>query len=129
MLQSLLFICLIADVCSSPNINLAGKTIFQSSDHNSVTNLTSDKIINRDPSTCSNQIFWWRIDLQRVYNISCISIYNKDADNTDLSGSQIYICYNLYNVYNLSPSVLGRYVTVVTPAQKLMVLCDLMCST
>uniref|UniRef100_A0A3Q3H1G6 Fucolectin-like n=2 Tax=Kryptolebias marmoratus TaxID=37003 RepID=A0A3Q3H1G6_KRYMA len=88
---------------------------------------------------------WWRIDLQGVYSISCISIYNDNSNNNrDISGAQIYIGSSLQNngtnnklvqnvtnfqkgqnnEYKFSTPVSGRYVTVIIPRNFFMVLCE-----
>ncbi|XP_054596621.2 fucolectin-4 [Nothobranchius furzeri] len=159
MLQSLLFICLIgrlseaqgdpSDVCSSPKIDLTDKKSSQSSNYtDGSTIFSSNRAFDGDRSACSHTLqqenSWWSIDLQGVYNISCISIYNKIADNADISGSQIYIGFSQQNnrtnnplvqnitdfrkghinMYYFSSPVLGRYVTVITPHNLHMILCD-----
>ncbi|XP_015232695.1 PREDICTED: uncharacterized protein LOC107086339 [Cyprinodon variegatus] len=142
----------ITAVFDGPTINLRKKEASQSStfrDDNGP--YTADRAFDGDPSTCShsdNQInSWWRIDLQGVYNISCISIYNIDqaGRETNITGAKIYIGNSLqnngtnnklvqnisnfqtnkYNVYKLQSSVLGRYVTVIIPTKPHMIICDI----
>nr|XP_013858548.1 PREDICTED: uncharacterized protein LOC106514018 [Austrofundulus limnaeus] len=59
----------------------------------------SNRAYDGNTSTCSHTLkrdnSWWRIDLQGVYSISSISIYNTNLDNTDISNAQIYIGYSL----------------------------------
>uniref|UniRef100_A0A8C6NKP2 Fucolectin tachylectin-4 pentraxin-1 domain-containing protein n=1 Tax=Nothobranchius furzeri TaxID=105023 RepID=A0A8C6NKP2_NOTFU len=138
---------LFADVCSSQNVDLNGKKSSQSSNF---ANLTSDRAFDGSLSTCSHTLqqvnSWWSVDLQGVYNISCISIFSVVSSNgvTDISGSQIYVGFsqpnnrtnnplvqnitgfrlNKNNVYSFSTPVLGRYVTVITPHNHHMVLCE-----
>uniref|UniRef100_A0A8C6KMM9 Fucolectin tachylectin-4 pentraxin-1 domain-containing protein n=1 Tax=Nothobranchius furzeri TaxID=105023 RepID=A0A8C6KMM9_NOTFU len=138
-----------ADVCSSPKIDLTDKKSSQSSNYtDGSTIFSSNRAFDGDRSACSHTLqqenSWWSIDLQGVYNISCISIYNKIADNADISGSQIYIGFSQQNnrtnnplvqnitdfrkghinMYYFSSPVLGRYVTVITPHNLHMILCD-----
>ncbi|XP_073347801.1 uncharacterized protein [Pagrus major] len=87
---------------------------------------------------------WWRIDLLGVYNISCISIYNINQHNTDMSGARIHIgnsrenngtnntiCTEMtnftveqWNNYTCTKQVSGRYVTVFLPGTKPLILCE-----
>ncbi|XP_038145938.1 uncharacterized protein LOC119786557 [Cyprinodon tularosa] len=144
----------ITAVFDGPTINLRKEKASQSSTFINVNenrSYTADRAFDGDPSTCShsdNQInSWWRIDLQGVYNISCISIYNIDqaGRETNITGAKIYIGNSLqnngtnnklvqnisnfqtnkYNVYKLQSSVLGRYVTVIIPKKQHMIICDI----
>ncbi|XP_027874573.1 fucolectin-1-like [Xiphophorus couchianus] len=158
MIWRLLFILLIgrlyeteqtADLCNKQNINLTGKEASQSSTYSSLGIFyTADKAFNGDRSSCSHTLqqnnSWWRIDLKAVYNISCMSIYNKPGYNTDISGAKIYIGNSLQNngtkntlvfnitsfqkdqinVFEFPTSVSGRYVTVIRPGNQFMVLCE-----
>ncbi|KAM4568066.1 uncharacterized protein V3H82_012297 [Fundulus diaphanus] len=137
-------------VCDSPKLNLTGKKASQSSTYTDGISYIADRAFDGNHSTCSHTALqtnsWWRIDLQGVYNISCISIYNAGQnDNVNISGAKIYIGNTLQNngtnnalvinitdftkgqinVYELSPSVSGRYVTVIIPENKHMILCEI----
>ncbi|XP_037533223.1 uncharacterized protein LOC119410383 [Nematolebias whitei] len=148
MLWSLLFVCLIAQ-CNAETINLKDKTSSQSSQYEK---FTSDRAYDGNTLTCSHTKelvnSWWRVDLQGVYNIFCISIYNKNTDtdtDTNISRAQIYIGYSVQNngtnnklvqnitsfkkaennVYEFPTPVQGRYVTVIVPEHHFMILCEI----
>ncbi|XP_014915125.1 fucolectin-1-like [Poecilia latipinna] len=155
MLWILFFICLSVsptENCNTPNIQLTDKRANQSTTYTGIDEIhyTADRALDGNQSTCShtNQQIdpWWSVDLQGVYNISCISIYNVHQENkvTDISGAKIYIgnsrqnngtnnklvqnitafLANQINVYEFPSSVSGRYVTVIRPENTFMVLCD-----
>uniref|UniRef100_A0A087YM42 Fucolectin tachylectin-4 pentraxin-1 domain-containing protein n=1 Tax=Poecilia formosa TaxID=48698 RepID=A0A087YM42_POEFO len=131
------------------NLHYEGKQTYSNSGIDEI-HYTADRALDGNRSTCShtNQQTdpWWSVDLQDVYNISCISIYNFHQENkvTDISGAKIYIgnsCQNngtnnklvqnitaflanQINVYEFPSSVSGRYVTVIRPENTFMVLCD-----
>ncbi|KAM9724021.1 fucolectin-7-like isoform 2-T2 [Menidia menidia] len=134
--------------CCKGAINLKEMKTSQSSDHkNDGVTYSADRAIDGNKSTCSNTEekpnSWWRIDLRGVYNISCISIFNKNGKNTEMENSVIYIgnsrldngtsntrvanisCLRVCNdnVFRLQPTV-GRYITVVTPSNKPTILCE-----
>ncbi|XP_014860650.1 PREDICTED: fucolectin-1-like [Poecilia mexicana] len=139
-----------ADVCSTQNINLTDKEASQSSVYTNISSIpyTGDRAFNGNRSTCAHTLqqnnAWWRIDLKAVYNISCMSVFNPTDYNTDLSGAQIYIGNSLQNngtkntlvfnvtsfqtgqinVFKFPTSVSGRYVTVIKPENKFLVLCE-----
>ncbi|XP_036940540.1 uncharacterized protein LOC119011485 [Acanthopagrus latus] len=95
-------------------------------------------------NTMEEQKPWWRIDLLGVYNISFVSIYNKNTHNTDITNAQIHvgnsrenngtnnkICANItnfnkeqWNNYTCTEGVSGRYVTVFFPGTKALILCE-----
>ncbi|XP_043973755.1 fucolectin-3-like [Gambusia affinis] len=135
------------DCRNQPVIDLTDTNASQSStsanNYNQLTN--ADRASDGNPSTCSLTLFqnnsWWRIDLQGVHNISCVCIYNKNCSRLNLKPAEIYVGYSLkdngklaynitefkagqINVFKFPKSVFGRYVTVVRPGQKAMVLCD-----
>ncbi|XP_032414332.1 low affinity immunoglobulin epsilon Fc receptor-like [Xiphophorus hellerii] len=139
------------DYCNTPDIKLTDKRAYQSTtDTWLLTPLTADRAFDEDQSTCSYTEYqtnsWWIVDLQGVYNISCISISNFDygVKWTNISGAKIYIgnsrqnngtnnklVQNItnfqtkqINVYKFRSSVSGRYVTVIIPEEKYMVLCE-----
>ncbi|XP_035983916.1 uncharacterized protein LOC118557740 [Fundulus heteroclitus] len=139
-------------VCDSPKLNLTGKKASQSSTYTDDKGISyiADRAFDGNPSTCSHTKeetnSWWRIDLQGVYNISCISVYNTvRTDNVNIDGAKIYIGNSLQNNgisntlvksisgftkdqiygYELSPSVSGRYVTISIPENKFMILCEI----
>ncbi|XP_038145559.1 uncharacterized protein LOC119786342 [Cyprinodon tularosa] len=168
MLWSLVFIWVITtqyvavqttDLCNKRSINLMVKKASQSSTFDSIHDDGEHIILSRafdeDPDTCcvtENQTnSWWRIELQGIYNISCISIYTNPNYVAYISGAQIYIGNSLENngtnnrlVYNITAdkgqeinykkfymtvfsfttSALGRYVTVFRPGQNHLVLCE-----
>uniref|UniRef100_A0A087YMC5 Fucolectin tachylectin-4 pentraxin-1 domain-containing protein n=1 Tax=Poecilia formosa TaxID=48698 RepID=A0A087YMC5_POEFO len=137
---------------NKPNIQLMDKRAYQSTTYTGIDEIhyTADRALDGNQSTCShtNQQIdpWWSVDLQDVYNISCISIYNVHQDNkvTNISGAKIYIgnsrqnnginnklvqnitafLANQINVFEFPSSVSGRYVTVIRPGNTFMVLCD-----
>uniref|UniRef100_A0A3Q2TYR5 SUEL-type lectin domain-containing protein n=1 Tax=Fundulus heteroclitus TaxID=8078 RepID=A0A3Q2TYR5_FUNHE len=91
-------------VCDSPKLNLTGKKASQSSNYtdNDEISYIADRAFDGNHSICSHTKeetnSWWRIDLQGVYNISCISIYNTVRnDNVNLDGAKIYIGNSLQN--------------------------------
>ncbi|XP_015242935.1 PREDICTED: fucolectin-1-like [Cyprinodon variegatus] len=165
MLWSLVFIWVITtqnvavqttDLCNKQRKNLTVKNASQSStlDDGERVPLIPPRAFDGDPRTCCRTQKqtnpWWRIDLQGIYNISCISIYTKPDDVAYISGAQIYIGNSLENngtnnrlVYNITEqgqkikyknldmtafsfttSALGRYVTVFRPGHKHLVLCE-----
>ncbi|MEQ2275933.1 hypothetical protein XENORESO_011181 [Xenotaenia resolanae] len=133
------------------SLNINDKKASQSSSYTSNgIPYSADRAFDGNRLTCSHTLqqtnSWWSIDLQGVYNISCISIYNEGDiyHFTNLSGAKIYIGNsqqnngtsntlvqnitafrtNQINVYTFPPSVLGRYVTVIIPENKHMILCE-----
>ncbi|XP_007557143.2 fucolectin-3-like isoform X1 [Poecilia formosa] len=142
----------VSDGCKTPNINLRDKKAYQSTTYDRFfTNYSADRAFDEDHSTCSCTEYltnsWWTVDLQGVYNITCISIFNDDKwyrSTPDISGAKIYIgnshqnfstnnklvqnitafLANQINVYEFPSSVSGRYVTVIRPENTFMVLCD-----
>ncbi|XP_038145926.1 fucolectin-5-like [Cyprinodon tularosa] len=158
MLWSLVFIWVITtqnvavqttDLCNTKNINLTGKTASQSSDFfANGSPYIANRAFDGDRFICSHTELqtnpWWRIDLQGIYSISCISVYNRNGLNTNISGAQIYIgnslenngtnnrlVYNItdfqenqLNIFRFSESVAGRYVTFFTPKRSHMILCE-----
>ncbi|XP_014897059.1 fucolectin-1-like [Poecilia latipinna] len=155
MLWILFFVCLSVSATENsnkPNIQLMDKRAYQSTTYTGIDKIhyTADRALDGNQSTCShtNQQIdpWWSVDLQDVYNISCISIYNVHQDNkvTNISGAKIYIgnsrqnnginnklvqnitafLANQINVFEFPSSVSGRYVTVIRPGNTYMVLCD-----
>ncbi|XP_054898127.1 fucolectin-1-like [Poeciliopsis prolifica] len=156
MLWILFFICLTGsstENCNTPNIKLTDKTAYQSTTYDGLlTEYRADRAFDGDQSTCSYTLkqanSWWTVDLQDVYNITCISIWNRGyyhlASYADISGAKIYIGNSRQepftnnklvqtmtnfktgqlNVYWFPPSVLGRYVTVIIPEEKYMALCE-----
>uniref|UniRef100_A0A3B5MSV0 Fucolectin tachylectin-4 pentraxin-1 domain-containing protein n=1 Tax=Xiphophorus couchianus TaxID=32473 RepID=A0A3B5MSV0_9TELE len=107
----------------------------RSSEYSRLTN--ADRASDGNRSTCSLTLIhsnsWWRIDLQGVHNISCVSIYNRNCSSLNLKAAEIYVGnspkdneFNAgqINVFKFPKSVFGRYVMVVRPGQKATVLCD-----
>ncbi|XP_008430246.1 uncharacterized protein LOC103478290 isoform X2 [Poecilia reticulata] len=143
-------IFLMGRLCANQEPELTDKRAYQSTTYSEETPLTADRAVDGNPSTCShtNQQTnsWWSVDLQGVYNISCINIRNFIQNNkaTDISGAKIYIGNSRQNngtnnklvqnitafktdqtnVYKFPSSVSGRYVTVIISENKQMVLCD-----
>lgn len=95
------FLFLSVAQCGEEKINLKDKNSSQSSYYTDIIHYISNRAYDGNTSTCSHTLqlnnSWWRIDLQGVYSISSISIYNIDALNADISGAQIYIGYSLQN--------------------------------
>ncbi|KAM4735281.1 uncharacterized protein FYW61_005835 [Anableps anableps] len=138
------------DNCNTQNINLTDKKASQSSTYEDLQHIAyiADRAFERNSSTCSHTLqqtnSWWSLDLLGVYNITCISIYNVVHQATNISGAKIYIgnshqnngtnntlVQNItafqtgqINVYKFPTSVSGRYVTIIIPGNKHMVLCD-----
>lgn len=80
--------------------NLNDKKSSQSSSYTADSSpYISNRAYDGNMLTCSHTLgegnSWWRTDLQGVYSISRISIYNINATHTDMSGAQIYIGYSL----------------------------------
>ncbi|MEQ2255169.1 hypothetical protein ILYODFUR_011030 [Ilyodon furcidens] len=157
MLRCLLLICFFGrlclshqttGLCNTQNVDLRGKKSFQSSnytDHR--TTYSSDRAFDENKTTCSNTeevpYSWWRIDLQGVYSISCISIYNREASHSAITGAMIYIGNSLQNngtnnkqvctitnftknknnLFSFDP-VQGRYITVFLPENRPVILCE-----
>ncbi|XP_014915124.1 fucolectin-1-like [Poecilia latipinna] len=141
------------DGCNTPNINLRDKKAYQSTTYDGFfTKYSAYRAFDEYHSTCSYTEYltnsWWTVDLQGVYNITCISIFNDDKwyrSTPDISGAKIYIGNSHQNfstnnklvknitafktgqtnVYEFSTSVSGRYVTVIIPEEKYMALCDM----
>uniref|UniRef100_A0A3Q2DP14 Fucolectin tachylectin-4 pentraxin-1 domain-containing protein n=1 Tax=Cyprinodon variegatus TaxID=28743 RepID=A0A3Q2DP14_CYPVA len=133
--------------CDGPKINLMKKKASQSSVYiDGDTNYTADRAFDGKINTCSHTTkqtnSWWRIDLQGVYNISCISVQNFEQDSTtDLSDAKFYIGNSLenngtsntliphgtyrYNVFRFDISVLGRYITVIKEKKEHLALCEI----
>ncbi|XP_054898307.1 fucolectin-4-like [Poeciliopsis prolifica] len=158
MMWSLLIILLIgrlpgtdqaADLCDRQNINLTDKKASQSSTYTAANiEFSSDKAFDGDRSSCAHTLqninSWWRIDLNAVYNISCVSVFNPNYLNTNMLGAEIYIGNSLQtndskntlvfnitsfqtnqiNVFKFPTSVSGRYVTVIRPGNFFLVLCE-----
>ncbi|MED6277446.1 hypothetical protein CHARACLAT_013586 [Characodon lateralis] len=158
MLRCLLVICFFGRLCLShqttglcdtQNVDLRDKKSFQSSTYSDAiqTMYSSDRAFDKNKTTCSNTDelphSWWRIDLQGVYNISCISINNKEAEHSDITGAMIYIgnslkkngtnnkqvhtitnfTKNQNNLYSFDP-VQGRYITVFLQENRPVILCE-----
>ncbi|XP_030259819.1 uncharacterized protein LOC115573249 [Sparus aurata] len=132
-------------------INTTNSITSQSSDYTDGKGViySSGRATDGNEAACAHTIemeaeHWWRIDLLGVYNISVISIYNTDADNTDITRAQIHIgnsrenngtnnkiCANMtpfieeqWNNYTCAEQVSGRYVTVSFPGTEPLVLCE-----
>ncbi|XP_023187121.1 fucolectin-5-like [Xiphophorus maculatus] len=139
------------DYCNTPDIKLTDKRAYQSTTYDGLlTKYPADRAFDGDQSTCSYTEYrtnsWWIVDLQGVYNISCISIWNNNHwfSYSNISGAKIYIgnsrqnngtnnklVQNItnfrtdqINVYKFPSSVSGRYVTVIIPEKKYMALCE-----
>uniref|UniRef100_A0A3Q3BI93 Fucolectin tachylectin-4 pentraxin-1 domain-containing protein n=1 Tax=Kryptolebias marmoratus TaxID=37003 RepID=A0A3Q3BI93_KRYMA len=133
----LLFCLLCAAFCNTQDVNLTEKPSSQSStfiDDNQ-TEHTSERAHDGDPSTCSQTEellpSWWRIDLQGVYNVSCITIDNNNNNNNNNRRPQIDLFHilTLWHVKcgrscHCSCPALGRYVTVLLPMTKPLRLCE-----
>ncbi|XP_038145518.1 uncharacterized protein LOC119786306 [Cyprinodon tularosa] len=133
--------------CDGPKINLMEKKASQSSVYiKDDTNYAADRAFDGKINTCSHTTeqtnSWWRIDLQGVYNISCISVKNfEQGSTTDLSDTKFYIGNSLenngtsniliphgtyrYNVFRFDISVLGRYITVIKEKKEHLALCEI----
>ncbi|XP_038573206.1 fucolectin-1-like isoform X2 [Micropterus salmoides] len=151
MLWSLLFISLIA-LCNTQRLPLNGTKTSQKSNYTDANQLiySSARATDGNMTTCAitgkESDPWWRIDLLRVCNISCITIYNTAEDNTDISGAQIHIgssrenntitnsiCENITNFkknnsnnFTCNTTMSGRYITVFYPGNKPLILCEVM---
>lgn len=87
---------------------------------------------------------WWRVDLENVYNISAVTITNRDVNSISLNGAEIWIgnSMEIYDSKNVRCAVIshipggrtfyfscsateGRYVTVLLPgSKKVLSLCE-----
>ncbi|KAM8726958.1 uncharacterized protein AB9X84_000828 isoform 1-T3 [Acanthopagrus schlegelii] len=131
-------------------INTTNSITSQSSNYtDGSVDFSSGRAIDGDKTVCAHTKdeqgdHWWRIDLLGVYNISFVSIYNKNTTNTDMAGAQIHvgnsrenngtnnkICANMtnfikeqWNDYTCTEGVSGRYVTVSFPGEKALILCE-----
>ncbi|XP_018539395.1 uncharacterized protein LOC108888077 [Lates calcarifer] len=147
MLWSLLLISL-ANICNSDNIKLTGKTNQSSTYRQDSDNYISDRAIDGNVSQCANTEqktnSWWQIELESVRNISCIAIYNKCHQHSDITNAQIYIgnsnktdgsdssrCTTIkdfkqgcYNHIHCDRGVLGRFITVSLSGNSPLVLCE-----
>ncbi|XP_040900707.1 fucolectin-1-like isoform X2 [Toxotes jaculatrix] len=108
---------------------------------------SADRAIDENEATCAHTLkepnSWWQIDLLDVHSISCISIYNVIHHNTDLKSAKIYVGNSREKnstsnkiVRNFTDfqtavrlnftfdKVKGRYITVFSPEDKHLVLCD-----
>ncbi|XP_019220615.1 uncharacterized protein LOC109204273 isoform X1 [Oreochromis niloticus] len=163
MLWSLLFITLIgrstqqdpvtSSGCSPgwETIKLDDKVAFQSSDATNYYGVkyTADRALDGNYLTCSenlnDHISWWTVDLLGLYEISCITIYNINQSNIDLSGARILIgnssernaadtteCATINtktsrenNTFNCeNEPKWGRYVTVYKDTPGFVILCE-----
>ncbi|XP_051245777.1 fucolectin-4-like isoform X2 [Dicentrarchus labrax] len=110
------------------------------------TPYVSERAIDGNKDICAHtlclEFSWWRIDLEGVYTISCISIYNKD-DRT-IEKARIYIGNSresngtankinetitnfettTWNHFHFDQSASGRYITVFSPEHKFLILCE-----
>ncbi|XP_030259823.1 uncharacterized protein LOC115573253 [Sparus aurata] len=120
----------------------------QSSNYTDDVPYSSGRATDGNETACANtndeQKPWWRIDLLGVYDISCLSIYNVNNYNTDMTGAQIHvgnsrennginnkICTNItnfeggqWNDFKCTEQVSGRYVTVFLPGTRSLILCE-----
>ncbi|XP_039869295.1 uncharacterized protein LOC120722365 isoform X2 [Simochromis diagramma] len=163
MLWSLLFITLIgrstqqdpvtSSGCSPgwETIKLDDKVAFQSSVYTDYygVNYSADRALDGNYSACSNTveqpISWWTVDLLGLYEISCITIYNRIQDNVDLKDARILIgnssernaadtteCATINTTTNGENKTFncengpkwGRYVTVYKNTSGLVILCE-----
>ncbi|XP_042279604.1 fucolectin-5-like isoform X3 [Thunnus maccoyii] len=162
MLWNLFFISLISlgrlhlhataiDTCNTQNeIPLRELNTSQSSNYADTSGVpyVSGRAIDEHKKKCSHTIkednSWWTIDLDRVYNISCISIYNIQQKNIVMNDVQIRIGnssvkngtenkvrknitsfeLDVYNCFKFDPAVSGRYVTLYSPKTNHVVLCE-----
>ncbi|XP_034086282.1 uncharacterized protein LOC117555514 [Gymnodraco acuticeps] len=87
---------------------------------------------------------WWRVDLEKVYKISAVTITNRDVNSISLNGAEIWIGNSMetYDSKNVRCAVIshipggrtfyfscsateGRYVTVLLPgSKKVLSLCE-----
>ncbi|XP_044214411.1 uncharacterized protein LOC122986938 isoform X1 [Thunnus albacares] len=137
------------DTCNTQNeIPLRELNTSQSSNYTDGVPYVSGRAIDGNETQCSHtktkKKSWWTIDLGRVYNISCISIYNIQQNNIVMNDVQIRIgnssvkngtenkvrknitSFELdkYNCFKFDPAVSGRYVTLYSPIKKHVVLCE-----
>uniref|UniRef100_A0A671Z354 C-type lectin domain-containing protein n=1 Tax=Sparus aurata TaxID=8175 RepID=A0A671Z354_SPAAU len=130
-------------------INTTNSITSQSSNYTHDVQYSSVKATDRDKTACARTEekqgdHWWRIDLLGVYDISCVSIYNKIGHDITMTGAQIHIgnsrenngtnnkiCANMrpfnkgqWNNYTCTEQVSGRYVTVSFPEKKALILCE-----
>ncbi|KAM9852567.1 uncharacterized protein ACBR49_005624 [Aulostomus maculatus] len=88
---------------------------------------------------------WWTIDLRGFYEIFYLEIFNVDQSNIEMEGTSIHIgnsrekngttneiCVNIthfhpatHNNFSCPSSLSGRYVTVFSPPQRNLILCEI----
>ncbi|XP_028280584.1 fucolectin-1-like [Parambassis ranga] len=151
MQRSLLLISLIA-VCNAESLDLTRKTVTQSSTwcDNPTQNkdeYSANKAIDGKTETCSHtkgeNSSWWNIDLLGVYDISSVTIYNKNSNNGNIDKAQIHISnsrrdnftanskyinitdFKMQQYNNYSVNASGRYITVFSSALKFIVVCEI----
>ncbi|KAM8869670.1 uncharacterized protein AB9W97_016891 isoform 2-T3 [Spinachia spinachia] len=148
MLWCRVFIVLVAP--SNADMEIGVKWTSQSSDYIDPNNVVYyskravDKLHNKCSHTKRSIGNWWRIDLGGVYTISCVSIFNKVHFENRLGGAQIYIgnskekngtaspmrknisnfLDNEINNFTFKADVSGRYITVFSPEEKHLILCE-----
>uniref|UniRef100_A0A671Z345 C-type lectin domain-containing protein n=1 Tax=Sparus aurata TaxID=8175 RepID=A0A671Z345_SPAAU len=130
-------------------INTTNSITSQSSNYTHDVQYSSVKATDRDKTACARTEekqgdHWWRIDLLGVYDISCVSIYNKIGHDITMTGAQIHIgnsrenngtnnkiCTNItnfeggqWNDFKCTEQVSGRYVTVFLPGTRSLILCE-----
>ena len=82
-------------LCTAENLAPKGKTS-QSSDYiGGGVPHTSERAVDGNLNICAHTLNqsnnWWSINLQDVFRISKIRIYNRVHHNHDLTGAKIYI--------------------------------------
>ncbi|KAK2844229.1 hypothetical protein Q5P01_010888 [Channa striata] len=148
MLRILMFISLMG-FSNTQNLIKGGNTN-QTSSYRDDKNIiySADRAIDGSLENCAhsmeNNNSWWNIDLLGLYEISNITIYNKDGDSINLTDAQILIgnlsetngkvnsiCANITNstrntntTFNCSNGpMVGRYVTVYLQ-KGFLILCE-----
>ncbi|XP_030259820.1 uncharacterized protein LOC115573250 [Sparus aurata] len=159
MLWRLLFIALIggaqcttSDRCPDSAGDLIQTTVksFQSSTVN-VNDYHPERAIDGRTDTCGitrpnspDNSTWWTVQLSGVYQISCVSIFSKDQNDTIMTGAPVRvhigsfnnridskICTHItdfnrgqWNNFTCTEQVSGRYVTVSLPGTSNLILCE-----
>ncbi|XP_051245164.1 fucolectin-4 isoform X2 [Dicentrarchus labrax] len=110
------------------------------------TPYVSERAIDGNKDICAHtlclEFSWWRIDLEGVYTISCISIYNKDkrtiekahiyiGNSRESNGTANKINKTItnfnkttWNHFQFNQSASGRYITVFLPEHENLILCE-----
>ncbi|XP_030259822.1 uncharacterized protein LOC115573252 [Sparus aurata] len=156
MLWRLLFIALIGGAqCTTSDRCPAGgdliQTTVKSFQSSTVNDYHPKRAIDGRTDTCAktrpnsqDNSTWWKVQLSGVYQISCVSIFSKDQNDTIMTGAPVRvhigsfnnridskICTHItdfnrgqWNNFTCTEQVSGRYVTVSLPGTRPLILCE-----